>query len=85
MGDFESAGVTSAHSGAGWRIVAGAVLHRGRGHLGREQTAKPWTGKRATHSKCDAVQEIPACDIAVHAKLAVTGSTSVFVVEIRHF
>src|ERR1035437_463520 len=84
VGDFESAGVTAAHSCAGWRVVAGGVLRRGGGHLVREQTAKPWTGKRATHSECDAVQEIPPCDIAVHAKLAVTGSTSVFVVEIRH-
>jgi hypothetical protein len=53
--------------------------------LRREQFPQPWNGKGSTHSNSHAVQEIPARDVAVHAKLAIARSIAAFVYEVSHF
>src|SRR3984885_2078341 len=82
--DFESTGMTSPHSVKRWRIVAWAILRGGCKGLGREQSSNPCIGKHATRAHGHAVQEIPARDVAVHAKRAITRSTAVCILEISH-
>src|ERR1022692_3345990 len=76
--------MTSPHSVERRRIVAWAILRGGYGRLGREQSANPWIGEHPTHANRHAVQEIPACDVAAHAKLAIARSTAVFILEVSH-
>src|SRR4029077_4428595 len=82
---FESPGMTSPHSMERWRIIAGPILRGSCRRLRREQSPQPWTGKGSAHSNRHAVQEIPARDVAVHAKLAIARSITASPYEVSHF